>query len=238
MQSSRSTSSPAAVAVDDLGGVVGLDVPVDDALRLAASRAGWPGRSRGSRWRGPRRRLRAPPTSARSASTTSSAPCARQPVPAHTAMTLRRASRPATSASRRLASAAGSASRALMTPPPRASDLLHHAGDLLGGHVPVVLAVEEDERPERAGADAADLLDAEREVGRRAAGADAGVALELLEQPRRAAHVAGGAHAHGAGVLAARLGVEAVVEGGDAVDLRRRQAEVRRPSRRSASSGR
>ena len=66
---------------------------------------------------------------------------------------------------------------------------------------------------------------------RGAAGADAGVALELLEQPRRAAHVAGGAHAHGAGVLAAGLGVEPVVEGGDAVDLGRRQSEVRSPSR-------
>ncbi len=207
-----------------------LDVLVDDALGLrAATQRAAPGRTRGSPWRGPRRRR----------------PRSRLDLGAQRLDHLQRALRPAAGAGahredlapgvppgdERLAAALerggvgkSRAHDSLLC----GEDLLHQPRDPLAGHVPVVLAVEEDERAERAGADAADLLDAEREVGRGAAGADAGVALELLEQPRRAAHVAGGAHAHGARVLAAGLGVEAVVEGGDAVDLGRRQAEVGR----------
>ena len=99
---------------------------------------------------------------------------------------------------------------------------------LSGRHVTVRVAVEDDERADGAGAHAADLLDVERQVRRRAARGDPGVPLELLQEPRRAAHVTGGAHADGAGVLAARLGVEAVIEGGDAVDLRGREVQVGR----------
>ena len=90
------------------------------------------------------------------------------------------------------------------------------------------VAVEDDERADRAGAHAADLLDAQGEVRRRAAGRDPGVAFQLLEQSRRAAHVTGGAHAHRARVLAAGLGVEALVEGRHPVDLRARQSQAGR----------
>ena len=107
---------------------------------------------------------------------------------------------------------------------------------LVGRHVAVDVAVDDDEGADGAGAHAADLLDVQRQVRRRAARRDPGVPLELLQEPRRAAHVTGGAHADGAGVLAARLGVEAVVEGGHPVHLRARQPQVGSPSPRNASS--
>ena len=91
----------------------------------------------------------------------------------------------------------------------------------LAGH----LAVEDDRRREAAGAEAARRHQRDAAVGRRLAGLDLVLLLERLQDLAGALHVAGGAHAHDAGVLALGLEGEEVVEGRDAVDARERHAQ-------------
>ena len=110
----------------------------------AAAPAGCPGRTPGSPWRGPRRRgrRRAPRPRRGARRTTCSAPCARQPVPTHTAMTLRLGAR-----GRRRAPRGGAPARARRRARGQLrllllEELLDHPGETVGRHVAVVVAVE------------------------------------------------------------------------------------------------
>ncbi len=89
------------------------------------------------------------------------------------------------------------------------------------------MPVRDHDRTERAAAEAVLDLEGELAVGGRPPGADAELALELLEDPRRTAHVTGGAHAARDQVLAARLEAEPAVERRDAVDVDERPAGLR-----------
>ena len=87
-------------------------------------------------------------------------------------------------------------------------------------------AVVNHRRRDAAGADAARGQEGKLVVGCGLTGFDAGLLLDGSDDLVGALHVAGGAHAHDARVLALRLEREEVVERGDAIDAAGRELEV------------
>jgi hypothetical protein len=86
------------------------------------------------------------------------------------------------------------------------------------------VAVHDHDWPKGAGAKAVDGVEGELAVVGGPAGLDIELLDELVTDLGRPTHVAGGAHAHRAEVLAAGLEAERPVEGGDTVDVDQRAA--------------
>src|SRR3989304_3858027 len=94
----------------------------------------------------------------------------------------------------------------------RSRDALQKLISLLRRHLPGILAVGHDDRPQCARAQAVDRLQREQPVARGASGPDAQLGLQSVEHLWAAAHVAGRAHAHVQAVFAFWLEAEGVIK--------------------------
>ena len=119
--------------------------------------------------------------------------------------------------------------RAVGRPPPSAGrpwgpaqKIVDHLGDAVRGETAVGDAVDLDHRGQRAAAEAGHLLDREQPFGSVSPPGDPEVPLQGVLDQLGALHVAGRAVADADDVLADRLVAELRVEGGHALDRRRR----------------